>query len=79
MGDVYQFGDMGKPVDLKRAENWYAKAAKADDGSAMIYVPPVGGKGYGSVMPVHIGASPPGDEYAKSRLGQISQSKGRVE
>lgn len=68
LAEAYEYGD-GVEQDLKRAVQWYKQAAQTESGETYIYMPPVGGSKYGTVMPITSGTPSLGHAGAQYRLG----------
>jgi TPR repeat protein len=69
LGERYQFGD-GGPVDLRKAAQWYERAAFIPPTTSFVYMPGFG-KTPGAQVPVTVGQTGPGDPIALGRLGLL--------
>lgn len=72
LGVRYEEG-RGVPVDLPRAARLYGLAAASSGGTMFVYMPPVGGARYGSVVPISSGPVVPGLPEARERLRALRE------
>ena len=74
LGIRYETGE-GVPRDLKRAEEFYARAARAERRPAHVYSPAVGKERHGGVIPVGASIVTPGLGEARRRLEALRQAR----
>ena len=72
LGIRYEEGD-GLPVDSRRAEALYRRAASSAGQGGWIYSPPVGSNGKGRMVHVDTGRRFPGLPAARERLARLRE------
>ena len=76
LGIRYETGE-GVPRDLRRAERFYARAARDEPRSRYVYSAPVGDERYGRLIPISDGTAAPGLAEAQERLSRLREARRR--